>query len=33
VNYRNEVRDASSEPRTVYILEQVSNASNKYTRY
>jgi hypothetical protein len=33
VNYRNEVRDASSERRTVYILEQVSNASNKYTRY
>ena len=33
VNYRNEVRDASSEPRTVYILEQVSNASYKHIRY
>ncbi len=33
VNYRNEVRDASSEPQTVYILEQVSYASNKYIRY
>lgn len=33
VNYRNEVRDASSEPRTVYILEQVSNVSYKHIRY
>jgi len=33
VSYRNEVRDVSSEPQTVYILEQVSNASNKYIRY
>lgn len=33
VSYRNEVRSVSYEPQTVYILEQVSNASNKYIRY
>jgi len=33
VNYRNEVRNISAEPQTVYILEQVSNAPNKYIRY
>jgi hypothetical protein len=33
VSYRNEVRGVSYEPQTVYILEQVSNASNKYFRY
>ena len=33
ISYRNEVRSVSYEPQTVYILEQVSNASNKYIRY
>ena len=33
VSYRNEVRNVSAEPGTVYILEQVSNASNQYIRY
>ena len=33
LSYRNEVRSVSYEPQTVYILEQVSNASNKYIRY
>jgi len=33
MNYRNEVRAVSYEPKTVYILEQVSDASNKYIHY
>ena len=33
ISYRNEVRSVSYEPQTVYILEQVSNASNRYIRY
>ena len=33
LSYRNEVRSVSYEPQTVYILEQVSNASNKNIRY
>jgi len=33
MNYRNEVRGVSYEPKTVYILEQVSDASNKYIHY
>jgi hypothetical protein len=33
MNYRNEVRAAANEPRTVYILEQVSDASNVHIKY
>jgi hypothetical protein len=33
VNYRHEVRTASVESRTVYILEQVSEASNTLFKY
>jgi hypothetical protein len=33
VNYRREVRTASYEPGTVYILEQVSDASNTLYKY
>jgi len=32
-SYRNEVRSSSLEPRTVYILEQVSDAPYKYIKY
>jgi len=33
MSYRNEVLAASAEPRTVYILEQVSDNSYKYVKY
>jgi hypothetical protein len=33
MSYRNEVRNSSLEPRTVYILEQVSDASYKHIKY
>ena len=33
MSYRNEVRNSSLEPRTVYILEQVSDASYKHFKY
>jgi hypothetical protein len=33
VNYRHEMRAASYDPRTVYILEQVSEASNTLIKY
>jgi hypothetical protein len=33
MNYRNEVRGVSYEPKTVFILEQVSDTSNKYIHY
>ena len=33
INYRHEVRAASYEPGTVYILEQVSDASNTLYKY
>jgi hypothetical protein len=33
INYRHEVRTASYEPGTVYILEQVSDASNTHYKY
>jgi hypothetical protein len=33
MNYRNEVRNASPEPRTIYILEQVSDSPSKYIKY
>lgn len=33
MDYRGEVRSASSEPRPVYILENVSYASNSFVKY
>jgi len=33
VDYRKEIQNASLEPRTVFILEQISNASNRYINY
>lgn len=33
VDYRGDLRSASYEPGTIYILEQVSEASNRITRY
>ena len=33
VDYGSEIRGASYEPQTVYILEQVSNASNTLIKY
>jgi|WetSurMetagenome_2_1015567.scaffolds.fasta_scaffold225791_1 hypothetical protein len=33
MNYRSEARNAALEPRTVYILEQVSDASNRNIKY